>query len=90
MTLEEARAGDRPALWCDGEDEFLLDPEHETVYWRPALARRGDLLGKTWREVPWDRRVPRDGWEHEAGCSCAVCRPRGRDDLPSSQAPVIG
>jgi hypothetical protein len=90
LTLDEARGGDKLALWDDGEDEFMLDPGYGTVYWRPAVAWRGDLLGKTWREVAWDRPLPRHGWKHEPGCGCGRCRPQGPDEASPWHAPMVG
>jgi hypothetical protein len=90
MTLEEARIGVKPARWDGGGDEFMLDPEHGTVYWRPAVAWRGDLLGKAWREVPWDRPLPRHGWKHEPGCDCGQCRPQGPGEASSRHARTAG
>jgi hypothetical protein len=74
VTLDEARAGDQPARWSGTEDEFLLDPEYGIVWWRPIGAGRGDVLGKSWRMVAKGKPIPRDGWRHEPGCPCRLCR----------------
>jgi hypothetical protein len=67
VTLDEARTGATVARWFGTDDEFLLDPGHGVVLWRPVAAGRMDLLRRSWRMVPEGMPVPRDGWTHDAG-----------------------
>jgi len=73
MTFVEAHDFEKPALWIDAAEEFMLNPGSGIVSWRPRSegeAQHGD----SWRPVPSGRVIPQEGWSRGPMCDCAFCR----------------